>query len=192
MMSGLGGATIATALQGKISGLTTTGSASPNASNGYQLRGVASVNAGQGPLVVIDGIPGGDLRAINQEDIQSIDVLKDASAGAIYGTRAAAGVILVTTKKAKEGKTQVNYSCELSIESVRKHLDLLSSQEYIERGLGQDYGYDTDWYKELTRDNPLSQRHVLTISGGTKDLQLYSSLMYSNQQGIVSGDGRTD
>ena len=192
MMSGLGGATIATALQGKISGLTTTGSASPNASNGYQLRGVASVNAGQGPLVVIDGIPGGDLRAINQEDIQSIDVLKDASAGAIYGTRAAAGVILVTTKKAKEGKTQVNYSCELSIESVRKHLDLLSSQEYIERGLGQDYGYDTDWYKELTRDNPLSQRHVLTISGGTKDLQLYSSLMYSDQQGIVRGDGRTD
>lgn len=192
MMSGLGGATIATALQGKISGLTTTGSASPNSGNGYQLRGVASVNAGQGPLVVIDGIPGGDLRAINQEDIQSIDVLKDASAGAIYGTRAAAGVILVTTKKAKEGKTQVNYSCELSIESVRKHLDLLSSQEYIERGLGQDYGYDTDWYKELTRDNPLSQRHVLTISGGTKDLQLYSSLMYSDQQGIVKGDGRTD
>ncbi|MDE6422083.1 MAG: TonB-dependent receptor plug domain-containing protein, partial [Muribaculaceae bacterium] len=105
MMSGLGGATIATALQGKISGLTTTGNSSPNASNGYQLRGVASVNAGQGPLVVIDGVPGGDIRAINQEDIQSIDVLKDASAGAIYGTRAAAGVILVTTKRAKEGKT---------------------------------------------------------------------------------------
>ena len=192
MMSGLGGATIATALQGKISGLTTTGNSSPNASNGYQLRGVASVNAGQGPLVVIDGVPGGDLRAINQEDIQSIDVLKDASAGAIYGTRAAAGVILVTTKRAKEGKTQVNYTCELSVESVRKHLDLLSSQEYVERGLGYDYGYDTDWYKELTRENPFSQRHVVTISGGSKDLQLYSSLLYSNQEGIVKGDGRKD
>ena len=192
LMSGLGGATIATALQGKISGLTTTGSASPNASNGYQLRGVASVNAGQGPLVVIDGVPGGDLRAINQEDIESIDVLKDASAGAIYGTRAAAGVILVTTKKAKEGKTQINYSFELSVESVRKHLDLLSSQEYLDLGLGNDYGYDTDWYSNLVRDNPVSNRHVLSISGGTENLQLYSSLLYSNQQGIVIGDGRKD
>ena len=132
LISGLGGSTIATALQGKVSGLTISSSASPNASNGYQLRGVASVNAGKGPLVVIDGVPGGDLRIINQEDIESIDVLKDASAGAIYGTRAAAGVILVTTKRAKEGKTQVTYSMELSTESVRKHLDLLSSQEYTE------------------------------------------------------------
>ena len=92
LVNGLGGSPIATALQGKVSGLTISGSSSPNSSNGYQLRGVASVNAGKGPLVVIDGVPGGDLRMINQEDVQSIDVLKDASAGAIYGTRAAAGV----------------------------------------------------------------------------------------------------
>lgn len=192
LISGLGGSTIATALQGKVSGLTISGSASPNASNGYQLRGVASVNAGKGPLVVIDGVPGGDLRIINQEDIESIDVLKDASAGAIYGTRAAAGVILVTTKRAKEGKTQVTYSMELSTESVRKHLDLLSSQEYTEYGLGQDYGYDTDWYKQLTNDHPFSQRHSLAINGGTKNLQLYSSFVYSDQKGIVIGDGRKD
>lgn len=192
LISGLGGSTIATALQGKVSGLTISGSASPNASNDYQLRGVASVNAGQGPLVVIDGVPGGDLRAINQEDVESIDVLKDASAGAIYGTRAAAGVILVTTKRAKEGKTQVNYSVELSTESVRKHLDLLSSQEYVEYGIGQDYGSDTDWYRELCRSNPFSQRHSLSISGGTKSLQLYSSLVYQNQEGVVIGDGRED
>ena len=192
LISGLGGSTIATALQGKVSGLTISGSSSPNASNDYQLRGVASVNAGQGPLVVIDGVPGGDLRAINQEDVESIDVLKDASAGAIYGTRAAAGVILVTTKRAKEGKTQVNYSVELSTESVRKHLDLLSSQEYIEYGIGQDYGSDTDWYSELTRSNPFSQRHSLSISGGTKSLQLYTSLVYQNQEGVVIGDGRAD
>ena len=109
-------------------------------------------------------------------------MLKDASAGAIYG-RAAAGVILVTNNKAKEGKTQVNYSCELSIEKRAQAPRFpLSSQEYIERGLGQDYGYDTDWYKELTRDNPLSQRHVCAISGGTKDLQLYLSLMYSDDK----------
>ena len=73
LMSGLGGATIATALQGKVSGLTISGSASPNSDNGYQLRGVSSVKGGTSPLIVIDGIPGGDLRAINQEDIESID-----------------------------------------------------------------------------------------------------------------------
>ncbi len=189
---GMGGATIATALQGKVSGLTISGTSSPNSSNGFQLRGVASVNAGQGPLVVIDGVPGGDIRTINQEDVQSIDVLKDASAGAIYGTRAAGGVILITTKRAQEGKVKTSYTCELSIESVRKHLDLLSSKEYVEYGVGQDYGYDTDWYKEMTRDNPLSQRHVLTVSGGSQNLQVYSSLMYQDQKGIVIGDGRKD
>lgn len=189
---GLGGSTIATALQGKVTGLTISGSASPNASNGYQLRGVASVRAGKGPLVVIDGVPGGDLRMINQEDVESIDVLKDASAGAIYGTRAAAGVILVTTKQAKEGKVKATYTAEFSTESVRKSLDMLSSRDYIEYGIGQDYGYDTDWYKALTRDNPFSQRHVLSLSGGSKALQVYTSLMYSDQKGIVIGDGRTD
>lgn len=192
LMSGLGGSTIATALQGKVSGLTISGTSSPNASNGYQLRGVASVNARKGPLVVIDGIPGGDIRAINQEDVESIDVLKDASAGAIYGTRAAAGVILITTKRAKEGKTKVTYSTELSTESVRKSLDLLSSREYIEYGIGMDYGHDTDWYRSLINDKALSQRHVLTLSGGSKTLQLYTSLMYQDQKGIVIGDGRKD
>ena len=83
LTAGMGGSTIATALQGKVPGLTISGSASPNSSNDFQLRGIASVNASQSPLVVIDGIPGGDMRAINQEDIESIDVLKDASAGAI-------------------------------------------------------------------------------------------------------------
>ena len=77
-----------------------------------KLRGVASINASSSPLIVIDGIPGGDLRSISQEDIQSIDVLKDASAGAIYGTRAAGGVILVTTKKAKEGPITLSYTGE--------------------------------------------------------------------------------
>lgn len=192
LMTGLGGSTIATALQGKVSGLTISGSASPNSSNGYQLRGVASVNAGQSPLVVIDGVPGGDLRIINQEDIESIDVLKDASAGAIYGTRAAAGVILVTTKRAQEGKTRVTYTMELSTENVRKHLETLSSQEYVEYGIGQDYGYDTDWYKAMTNDNAFSQRHSLSISGGSKNLQMYSSLVYSDQNGVVIGDSRKD
>ena len=192
LVTGLGGSTIATALQGKVTGLTISGSSSPNSSNGYQLRGVASVNAGRGPLVVIDGVPGGDLRMINQEDVASIDVLKDASAGAIYGTRAAGGVILVTTKHAQEGKVKATYTTELSTETIRKSLDILSSRDYLEYGLGQDYGYDTDWYKQLVNENQLSQRHVLSVSGGSKSLQVYTSLVYQDLKGIVIGDGRKD
>ena len=175
LTAGMGGSTIATALQGKVPGLTISGSASPNSSNDFQLRGIASVNASQSPLVVIDGIPGGDMRAINQEDIESIDVLKDASAGAIYGTRAAGGVILITTKRAKQGSVTANYTGEFSFETVRKYPELLSSSEYIEYGLGEDYGADTDWYKELTNDAPFSQRHTVSIAGGTEVAQVYTS-----------------
>lgn len=192
LVSGLGGATLATALQGKIPGLMISNTSSPNSSDGFQLRGVASVKAGQGPLIVIDGIPGGDIRALNQEDIESIDVLKDASAGAIYGTRAAGGVILITTKQAKAGDVEVKYSAELSMEQIRKRPELLSSSEYVMYGLGTDYGYDTDWYKALTNDNPFSHRHVLSISGGSKNALVYASLSAQDQKGIVIGDSRKD
>lgn len=192
MMQGLGGATVATALQGKVAGLTISGTPSPNAGNGFQLRGVASVNASQGPLVVIDGIPGGDIRAINQEDIQSIDVLKDASAGAIYGTRAAGGVILVTTKQAKAGKLKVNYTGEFTTEAVRKRPELLTASEYLDNGLGDDFGSSTDWYDALTRDNPFSYRNVLNVSGGSDQALIYTTFMMQDQKGIVIGDGRKD
>jgi len=189
---GLGGATIATALAGKVPGLTVSGTSSPNSSNSFQLRGVASVNASQGPLVVIDGIPGGDFRALNIEDIESVDVLKDASAGAIYGTRAAGGVILITTKKASEGKIRATYTGEISTEVVKSKPQMLSASEYVERGLGTDYGYDTNWYDELLNGMPISQRHHLSLSGGSKTAQLYASFLMQNQKGIVIGDERTD
>ena len=192
LTAGMGGSTIATVLQGKVTGLTISGSSSPNSSNGFQLRGVASINASQSPLVVIDGIPGGDMRALIQEDIESIDVLKDASAGAIYGTRAAGGVILITTKRAKQGRVSVNYTGEFSIESIRKYPDLLSSSEYVEYGLGEDYGSDTDWFKELTNELPFSQRHTVSLSGGTEAAQVYTSFMAQDQKGIVIGDNRKD
>ncbi len=192
LTAGMGGSTIASVLQGKVPGLTISGSSSPNSSNGFQLRGVASINASQSPLVVIDGIPGGDMRALIQEDIESIDVLKDASAGAIYGTRAAGGVILITTKRAKQGRVSVNYTGEFSIESIRKYPDLLSSSEYVEYGLGEDYGSDTDWFKELTNELPFSQRHTVSLSGGTEAAQVYTSFMAQDQKGIVIGDNRKD
>lgn len=149
LVTGLGGSTIATALKGKISGMNVSETSSPNASASFQLRGVASINASSSPLIVIDGIPGGDLRSISQEDIQSIDVLKDASAGAIYGTRAAGGVILVTTKKAKEGPITLSYTGELSTEQVSRRPQVLDRDAFARFGVGTDLGASTDWYGEL-------------------------------------------
>ena len=116
MLTGVSGSDITTALQGKISGLVMDNSGSVNAGTTIQLRGMTSINAGRAPLVVIDGFAGGDIRSVNQEDIKSIDVLKDGSAGAIYGTRAASGVILITTKSGSDtnGKLRLNYSNEFT------------------------------------------------------------------------------
>ena len=193
LTAGVGGADVGTALQGKIAGLTISNNNSPNNESGFQLRGVASVNAGKGPLIVIDGIPGGDMRAITQEDIESIDVLKDASAGAIYGTRAANGVILITTKQAKAGNVRVTYTGEFSTEFIRKKPEMLTAAEYVANVPNvTDFGYDTDWYDAVTVDHPFSQQHTITLQGGTDNLSVYSSLMYKDQEGIVIGDTRKD
>lgn len=197
LSQGVGGASIATALRGKISGMSVSGTNSPNSENTITLRGIASVNAGKGPLIVIDGVPGGDLRSLNQEDIKSIDVLKDASAGAIYGTRAAGGVILVTTKRAIAGPIRVTYTGELSMETLRNRPDVLSAGDYRDLGLGgennvYDYGADTDWYDLLMRDNPLSHRHVVNINGGSEYANIYTTFTMQDQKGIAIGDGRKD
>ncbi|MDE6610813.1 MAG: SusC/RagA family TonB-linked outer membrane protein, partial [Muribaculaceae bacterium] len=194
LVAGVGGSTIATALQGKIAGLSIDGNNSPNAGNSFQLRGVGSVNAGKEPLIVIDGVPGGDMRAIAQEDIESIDVLKDASAGAIYGTRAAAGVILITTKNAKAGKVSVTYTGEFSTDFIRNKPELMNAEEYsiaLSSG-GTNWGSNTDWYDAVTRNHPFQQQHMLTLQGGTDNLSVYSSVMYKDADGVVIGDNRKD
>lgn len=192
MMAGLGGSTIATALKGKISGMTINASSSPNSSADFQLRGVASINAGTAPLVVIDGMPGGDLRSLNQEDIQSIDILKDASAGAIYGTRAGAGVILVTTKKAQEGPVHLSYTGELSAEQVTNRPRVLDRDAFLRFGRGSDHGATTDWYGALLNEGAVSQRHVVNISGGSHKARVYTSFMTQDYKGIALGDNRKD
>ena len=192
LVTGLGGSTIATALKGKISGMNVSETSSPNASASFQLRGVASINASSSPLIVIDGIPGGDLRSISQEDIQSIDVLKDASAGAIYGTRAAGGVILVTTKKAKEGPITLSYTGELSTEQVSRRLQVLDRDAFVRFGVGTDLGASTDWYGELLNEGALSQRHVVNLSGGGHTAKIYATIMAQDQKGIAIGDNRKD
>ncbi|MDR3129134.1 MAG: SusC/RagA family TonB-linked outer membrane protein [Tannerellaceae bacterium] len=195
---GVGGASIVNALQGKVSGLVMSGSGSPNSTNTLQLRGMASVNTSRSPLVVIDGMPGGDIRSVVQEDIESINVLKDASAGAIYGTRATGGVILITTKKAKEGDMQVSYTGEVLAKQAFGKPDLLSAEEYIKHKLNnkpddpKNYHHPTDWWDEALNDNPTSQRHVLTLQGGSPNARIYTTLMYENNRGVLVGDERTD
>ncbi len=181
-------------MQGKVTGLSIQSSngTSPNATTSVQLRGVASVLAGQGPLIVIDGVPGGSLNSVSREDIESIDVLKDASAGAIYGTRAAGGVILITTKSAKAGKIRLTYTSEFTTESIRRKPEVLSAQEFVANDLGTDYGSSTDWYDEVTVDNPFSQRHHINLSGGSETSRIYATFLASDQEGIAIGDKREE
>lgn len=196
LLQGVGGSTIATTIKGKIPGLVIDATNNPNGVPTFQLRGVASVKGSSGPLVVIDGIPGGDLRSINQEDIESIDVLKDASAGAIYGTRAAGGVIIVTTHNGKSGRVKGTFSNEFSIDHLRKRPEMLSAEEYVrefvENGYGADYGYSTNWYDEMINDNAFSHKHTLTLTGGSDKANVYASLMYGDDNGIIKKNSRTD
>jgi TonB-linked SusC/RagA family outer membrane protein len=181
-------------MQGKVTGLTiqSENGTSPNAGTSVQLRGVASVLAGQGPLIVIDGVPGGSLTSVSREDIESIDVLKDASAGAIYGTRAAGGVILITTKQAKVGKIKLTYTSEFTTETIRRKPEVLSAEEFVANDLGTNYGASTDWYDEVTVDNPFRQRHHINLAGGSETSRIYATFIASDAQGIAIGDQRKE
>ncbi|MDR1865371.1 MAG: SusC/RagA family TonB-linked outer membrane protein [Bacteroidales bacterium] len=191
---GVGGSSIATALQGKVGGLVMSGTASPNSGNTFQLRGMASINTSRAPLIVIDGMPGGDVRTLVQEDIQSIDVLKDASAGAIYGTRATGGVILITTKQAKPGALKMSYTGEMLFKQSFGKPDLLNAADYIATyaGAKNNEGHDTDWWDEAMNDSPTSNRHVLTLQGGSESARLYATAMYDDNRGVLRGDRRKD
>lgn len=175
------------AIQGKVPGLSviSTNGTDPNGGISLQLRGVNSVNASQGPLVVIDGVPGGDINSVAKEDIESINVLRDASAAAIYGTRASGGVILITTKRPQIGKAQVNFTSEYFIENVRKKPEVLSAEKFVEYGLGNDLGHKTDWYDEVTNNNPFSHRQVVNISGGSENANVYTTFTKRDATGMA-------
>ncbi|MDR1583010.1 MAG: SusC/RagA family TonB-linked outer membrane protein [Prevotellaceae bacterium] len=188
---GLGGATIANSLSGKVSSLVMNETPSPNSELKLQMRGMASVNALSGPLVVIDGMPGGDIRSVVQEDIQSIDILKDAAAGAIYGTRATGGVILITTKQAQEGKMKLTYTGEVIFKNTFAKPRVMTAQEYVHYK-GNDFGGDYDWYEASLADNPTSQRHVVNLNGGSRDARIFATAMYEDNRGTMFGDSRKD
>ena len=179
------------AMQGLVSGLVVTSADSPNDSPSFQLRGMSSVNAGSSPLIVIDGFVGGSINSLNMEDIKSIDVLKDASAGAIYGTRAASGVILITTKKGSysDGKVHVSYENELTHRQSYRELEFLSRDEYLQyidpKG---DMGGDTNWYDSMLNHKNFSHRHHFSLDAGGENFKVFASVTYSNNEGIAIND----
>ncbi|MDR1170646.1 MAG: carboxypeptidase-like regulatory domain-containing protein, partial [Prevotellaceae bacterium] len=188
---GLGGATIANSLSGRVSGLVMNETPSPNSDLKLQLRGRASINAASGPLIVIDGMPGGDIRSVVQEDIQSIDILKDASGGAIYGSRATGGVILITTKQAQEGKMKLTYTGEVIFKNTFAKPRVMTASEYRQYK-GSNLPGDYDWYEASLADNPTSQRHVVNLNGGSRDAKIFATAMYEDNRGTMFGDNRKD
>ncbi|MCD6354077.1 MAG: SusC/RagA family TonB-linked outer membrane protein [Prolixibacteraceae bacterium] len=182
-------------VQGKIAGvqIQRTGGSDPNAGESIQIRGAGSRVAGTGPLVVIDGIPGGDLKNVDNNDIESIDVLKGGAAAAIYGTRAANGVIIITTKSGgvTEG-IRVDYNGYISTEMIKNELELLSVDEFLELGINKDEGARTDWFGELTNNFPVSHSHSLALSSGNKKTQYRASVLYKNFDGIDIATAREE
>ena len=176
-------------LQGKVAGLNISkpNAGDPNGEYKFHLRGTSSLTGNTSPLIVIDGIPQGDLSAIPQDDIESIDVLKDGSAAAIYGTRGTNGVILVTTKRGSAGKMSVTYNGYMSISSIANQLEVMDRDQFLANG-GNDRGYDTNWMDEITR-TPFSHSHNLALTGGTTDFNYRASVSYRNNQGIALKSG---
>ncbi|MEP7319435.1 MAG: carboxypeptidase-like regulatory domain-containing protein, partial [Panacibacter sp.] len=185
-------------IQGKVPGLVITApSGDPNANPSIRLRGQTSLAGGQNPLIVVDGIPLDDVNQLSNiaaGDIASYDVLKDASATSIYGSRGANGVIMVTTKKGKAGQSKIEYSSFFGIDKQPKFLDLLTGDEWRKAnpsGVGgtHDNGANTDWQRAVTR-TAYSHSHTLSMSGGAKGFNYRGSVSYLNQEGLILNSGK--
>lgn len=173
-------------IQGQVAGLTitNTGGVDPNTGPSIQLRGVTSRSAGSGPLVVIDGVTGGNLYNLNSNDIKSIDVLKDGAASAIYGTQGSNGVIMVTTKSGVSGLVQASYNTYTSFNVATDQLKPLSAERFVEVGRGTDYGARTNWQDEVLRSVGVVQSHSLSLTGGTELFNYRATIDYRNAEGI--------
>lgn len=199
------------AMQGRIAGVSIVNNSSPGAEPTVRVRGVGSISISSNPLYVIDGVPGGALNTIAPNDIESIEVLKDASAAAIYGSRASNGVILITTKKGKVGKLSINLDSYVGTQQVWKTLDLLKAADYIKfgtamaasaetpvsiprfsnldkpvyEGAAKTFAQtDTDWQDVMFQNGAINNTQ-LGLSGGTENSRFYLSLGTFNQQGIL-------
>ena len=183
-------------VSGKVAGLNvnTQAAANPNSSSSLQVRGATSVSASNSPLIVIDGVAGGDIRNIAAQDIESITVLKDAGSAAIYGTRGANGVILVTTKRGsgEAGKTVVTYDSYIAFNVAKPSPDILSADEFRRSRRGTDYGADTDWYGLITRDVAYDTNQYISIDGSTKNGFYGASFNYKSANGLDIVSGREE
>lgn len=178
-------------IAGQVAGLVVTkAGGDPTSGATMRLRGTTSLLGGNGPLVVIDGVPDASINLVSPDDVESVSVLKDASAAAIYGARSANGVIIITTKKGHEGKLSASYNGYFGVETVANNLDLLSADEWrayvAENNITEaiDYGSSTEWHKEMLRLGT-SQSHGISLTGGTKNTQYRAGLTYLNQEAIV-------
>ncbi|MEO2101579.1 MULTISPECIES: SusC/RagA family TonB-linked outer membrane protein [unclassified Leeuwenhoekiella] len=187
-------------LQGKVSGLNVTNtSGEPGAGQDIIIRGVGTLRSGTSPLYVVDGfvldnsgngLATNPLNFINTQDIESINVLKDASAAAIYGSRAANGVVVITTKKGKAGRTQMNFSASTAISTIANKIDVFSAEEFrtIVPQIGgslSDNGANTDWQDELTR-TAITNNINFSMSGGSANTSYFASIGVDDQEGIIN------
>jgi TonB-linked SusC/RagA family outer membrane protein len=183
-------------IQGKVAGLSIAKPGNdPNADFTIRLRGLSTFGSNTEPLIVIDGIPGANMKSIDPQDIVSIDVLKDASAAAIYGTRGASGVILITTKKGEYvpgGKAfNVEFGSSLTYETVANTVNVLSTEDYMMLRPGDSanqFGYSTDWFDEITSPS-LSQTYNLAINGADENTNYRVAVNYRDVEGVVMGTG---
>ena len=193
------------ALGGRVAGVEISSvNSEPGAGPRIRIRGGNSINGDNAPLLVVDGILGGDFQSLNVNDIESMQVLKDASATSIYGSRGANGVIIVSTKKGKLGKLKIGLTSNTGIQNVRKKIDLFNAQEAIQvlqdrEGFNfpEDIdnisnpilsGNGTDWQDEIFQVGQYQNYH-LNIAGGSKKIKAFTSLDYINQEGVVIESG---
>lgn len=203
---------ISQALQGRVAGVQVTNNGSPGTQPVVRIRGISSISFASDPLYVVDGFPTGDLSTIDTRDIESVDVLKDASAAAIYGSRATNGVIMITTKKGRrDGKVHVGLDSYYGIQEVTKRLDLLDTEgfkqyalayrgslperlttyanEPIYPGATQTYGQtNTDWQDAYFRTGSMTQ-HNISLSGGNEVSRFYASAGFMDQEGTAPSVG---
>ncbi len=191
------------ALQGKAAGVQIISSGAPNSSPSVRIRGTGSMLAGVNPLYVVDGVITDDITNINTADILSMDVLKDASSTAIYGVRAANGVLIITTKKGRSGKMQVNYDGTIGVKEAAHLVNMAGSKQYVgylneaSRYYGNsddivdtallNTGTNTDWYDQILRRG-LQQNNNLSISGGAEKINYYFSAGYLIDEGIIKNN----
>ena len=180
---------VAQLLQGKAAGLSIARpGGDPNGAFEIRLRGLSTLGANTSPLIVIDGQIGADINTVDPNDIQSMDILKDGSASAIYGTRGSSGVIIITTKKGKSGQAQVTYNGAVTAESPVKFTKHMTAAEFKAVPGAKDYGSTTDWNKEITR-TAISHVHNLSFSGGAQGTSYSASINYRNEEGVAIKTG---